>query len=326
MTWDWVHSALQDGAVTVEIQMLLQACQDHGLTRAVVRGALRNDGWVFPAATRAKSNALHRIFDPYRDVAGDPFKVKCSASELLTLYGVLRYVVAENVERVPELAAHLLSFDAACEVLDIILAAKRGEVDIDQAAAALQAGLKRHMDLHRAAYGDGGIRPKHHWMQDIPAQLVRDKIVLDTFVVERGHLKVKAVADGVDNTARFERSVLAGVLNTSFGCLASSPHALPGATSLGEDLFVAKTMRVHGMNVAVGDLVGFGQKVGRVESCLAITGTLCVAVESLRPVGHQELHWGCWSPAGDYEIWMAASLQLCLAWKPAENGCLLVLR
>jgi hypothetical protein len=59
---------------------------------------------------------------------------------------------------------------------------------------------------------------------------------------------------------------------------------------------------------------------------LAITGTLCVAVESLRPVGHQELYWGCWSPAGDYEIWMAASLQLCLAWKPAENGCLLVLR
>jgi hypothetical protein len=329
MTWDWVHSCLQEGTLTVEIQLLLQACQNHGLTKIVVRAALRDDGWEFPAANRVKCKALHRIFDPYRDVAGEPHKLKCSASELLSLYGLLRYLVAAKVERLPELAAQLASFDAACDAIDLILAAKRGEMSIPDAAAALQAGLRRHMELHIAAYGIAGVRPKHHWLQDVPAQLARDQMVLDTFVVERGHLKVKAVADGVDNTARFERSVLAGVLNASFDCSVdsrSSPHALHGATMVGDGTFSAKAMRVHGMSISVGDIVGFGRQLGRIESCLAVNGTLCVAAESLRPVGEHTLHWGCWSPGGDYELWIAASLQLCLAWKPADHGTVLVLR
>lgn len=327
MTWDWVHSCLQDGTITCEIQLLLRDCEEHGLTKDAVRAALKAD-WQFPGATRMKCKDLHRIFDPYREVSGDPFKLKCSASELLSLYGLLRYVVAVMVPRLPELVAQLASFDAACGVLDVILAAKRGELGIDEAAAVLRTRLQRHMELHVAAYGVAGVRPKHHWMLDIPAQLIRDRMILDTFVVERGHLRVKAVADGVDNTRRFERSVLAGVLNASFGSSAErySPHALPGATCIGQNIFVAKAMRVHGMSVAVGDLVGWGEKVGRVESCLAIDGILCIAVDSLRPAPNGTPHWRYWHSVGDSEMWLAASVQLCLAWKPAERGFVLVLR
>lgn len=317
---------MQDGLVTVEVQLLLRTCQGHGLTKAAVRAALQ-DAWEFPLATRNKCKSLYRIFDPYRDVAGDPFKLKCSASELLSLYGLLRYLVALLVPRLPELAAHLASFCAACEVLDTLLAAKRGELEVGAAAAVLRAKLSEHMRLHLAAYGNVGVRPKHHWMADVPEQLTRDGLILDTFVVERGHLKVKAVADDIDNTGRFERSVLAGVLNVSLNPdSGSSPHALPAAVALGEGIFVAKTMRVHGVTMAAGDIVGFGESVGRVESCLAIGGILCVAIESLRRVGEHTLHWGCWVATGEYQVWIAASVQLCLAWKPAEHGCVLVLR
>lgn len=83
----------------------------------------------------------------------------------------------------------LESFDAACDVLDIIVSAKHGVRHPTQAARDLQLALARHMRLHRATYGDDHIRPKHHWNFDIPSQLARDSMVLDAFVIERTHLK-----------------------------------------------------------------------------------------------------------------------------------------
>ena len=44
-------------------------------------------------------------------------------------------------------------------------------------------------------------------------QPARDGCILDCFVVERMHLRVKGIADHVQNTVRFERPVLSGVVN-----------------------------------------------------------------------------------------------------------------
>ena len=49
-------------------------------------------------------------------------------------------------------------------------------------------------------------------MLDTPAQFLKDSVVLDAFVIERTHLAVKAIAEHVDNTRAFERSVLCGML------------------------------------------------------------------------------------------------------------------
>ncbi len=95
-------------------------------------------------------------------MSSDSSKLKCSASELLAVYGLLRHCVATKVPRVPELQPHLASFDAACSVLDALLAAKRGELQCSEASALLAHRLGRHMQLRVAAYGAGGIRPKHH--------------------------------------------------------------------------------------------------------------------------------------------------------------------
>jgi hypothetical protein len=208
--------------------------------------------WIFPAQTRAKAKQLHRVFDPYRESNVDPAKLKCSASEMLGVYELLRYIVAVRCPRAPELADKLLSFDAACHILDVLTAAKRGTIAAEQASRDLRVALQNHMTLFLAAYGAEGIRPKHHWNMDLPDQILRDQCVLDTFIIERSHLKVKRIGDCVKNLRRFERSVLSGVLNYDLRRAKEHwIHSLCGRThTAGDGVFLSDKMYVYGLEVA----------------------------------------------------------------------------
>lgn len=154
--------------LTSELQLLLLACEPHGLSKQQIRQDLADPLWVFPAQTRPKARQLHRIFDPYRESAENPNRVKCSASELLGVYQLLRYIIARRVPRIPDLRPQLSSFDAACLVMDTLMRCKQGLVDVRTGAATLQAALTKHLGLHLAAYGDAGVRPKSHWNVDLP--------------------------------------------------------------------------------------------------------------------------------------------------------------
>lgn len=327
MTFDWVHNNLQDGVFGAEVQLILTACEGVGLTRAAVKTELSDQAWTFPLQTRAKSKQLHRVFDPYRESADDSTKLKCSASEMLGLYAILRYIVAANVPRIAELERKLASFGAACTVIDIIVAAKNGTTEAHHAAVSLQRALQQHMSLHMAAYGEGSIRPKHHWNFDLPGQFARDGMVLDAFVVERTHLKVKRVADLIKNTSCFERSVLAGVLNCALEQARGAwVHALLGSTKqVGDNVYMSEKMHIYGFLVAAGDLVHDGGQVGLVQTCLLIDGVLYAVVEILRRQGAHTANWGLWSATSVYAIWVASGLKLCVAWKAAPHAAVLVL-
>ncbi len=47
-TLNWMRTNLQDGMMTVEIQMLLAACEPYGLTRAQVKANLQDPAGFFP--------------------------------------------------------------------------------------------------------------------------------------------------------------------------------------------------------------------------------------------------------------------------------------
>ena len=101
-------------------------------------------------------------------------------------------------------------------MMDLILYAKRETACPRELAAPLMQACREHLRLHKAAYGTEFLKPKHHWLLDIPAQFFRDDIVLDAFVIERLHLAVKGVAENIKNTTAFEMSVLSGLLNVQF--------------------------------------------------------------------------------------------------------------
>jgi len=328
MTYDWVHNTLQEGTLSTEVQLLLTACEPHGVSRREFQEALQDAAWEFPSQTRTKSKQLHRVFDPYRESAASD-RLKCSASELLGLYGLLRYLVAEKVPRVPDLLPKLASFAAACDTLDVLLAAKKGATSIADAARSLPGVMQRHMAAHIEAYGDGGIRPKHHWNLDVGDQLARDGVVLDAFVIERTHLKIKAVADSVENTSRFERSVLAGVLNNTWreSATGSWSHALLGSPKqVAPNTCLSARMRVYGLTLSVNDVVWVGEKCGSVRLCVLADAILYVLVEMYTAVGEHTRHWGQWAPSATHELWVAANVQTSLAWKVVADGVVVVIR
>ena len=187
VTYDWVHNFLQDGTFTAEVYIFLQRCEPLGISSDDVNLFLKHESWRWPAVSTSKSKSLHRVFDAYRSSSSATAdKLKCSASELLGLYGMLRHFVEVKVGSRVEVHLERLSFDAACQVLDVLLLCKRGVVDVENGASALQDAVCNHLKLHVAAYGDQYIRPKHHWMLDIGPQFLRDRCILDAFVIERG--------------------------------------------------------------------------------------------------------------------------------------------
>ena len=58
MTYDWVHTWLQDGVFNVEVAALLDAAM---VERGAVQEFLKNPGWRFPRFRAAKSKQLHRL-------------------------------------------------------------------------------------------------------------------------------------------------------------------------------------------------------------------------------------------------------------------------
>ena len=127
VTYDWVHSFLQDGAWAVEAWIFLQRAEAHGTSSAAICRFLQNKAWCYPFAHHHKSNCMWRAFDSYRSQSCETAnKLKASASEVLSLSGMLRFYVDLHVPRRDELAAPRASFDAACRLLDTILLCKRG--------------------------------------------------------------------------------------------------------------------------------------------------------------------------------------------------------
>jgi hypothetical protein len=91
ITYDWVHTLLQHGVLSVEIEGLMSRCSHLGVSREVLQTFLKDDAWTFPQASAQKQKNLHRIFDVHRVSDKEPDKLRCTCSELLGVYGMLRF-------------------------------------------------------------------------------------------------------------------------------------------------------------------------------------------------------------------------------------------
>ena len=166
----------------------------------------RSDGYFrpHPFAWRVEKPAMPSL------------RFRCSASEMLSLFGMVRYFIDTQVPSNPGIASKRASWEAMCRLLDILLSAKRSMDDPARAGAAARSAAASHLRLHVAAYNTDLVKPKHHWALDQASQLGKDGVVLDQFVIERLHLRVKSIATPIMNTVRFERSVLSGLINSQF--------------------------------------------------------------------------------------------------------------
>ena len=123
INYDWIHSALQAGVFTHEVEALLAVTR---IRRDDLQTFLANPNWSYPNRSSQKARQLHRVFDARRVSDEEPDKIRASCSELLGLYGMLRVFFALRCGAMPEFRGPLSSFDAACEVMDLFLLCKRG--------------------------------------------------------------------------------------------------------------------------------------------------------------------------------------------------------
>ena len=316
-TYDWVHSAMQDGTMTTETFLFICACEEAGVAKMSDLVIYLKSDWQFPAAFRGKGRLLFHVFEECRSPSRE--KLKCTCSEMLGVYGLLRHFLQTRIGNRREVAAHRASFDAACRVLDVIQSAKRGAIPMQQAAGLLRASLADHMVKHLAVYGDSHIKPKHHWLFDVAEQFETHPFVIDAFIVERLHLRVKAIASHVKCTTAFERSVLAGVLTSQKRLLHSMNIAdglqgkqaqLPHSTAL-----VSDSLKFKGLKISVEDIVYHStDEAGKIIACVMEGDELFAVVERIAFVENVSLQSAKYKCTDIRTTWRVESLQLAFAW------------
>ena len=140
MTYDWMHNTLQDGVYSVEVECFLKACEPLGIDRPMVRAFLKDSGWAYPDCHKAKCGQIHRIFDSWRVSEKHPDKLKCGASELLSVYNLLRHFVDVHVPRHEDMEDKRMSFESCCKVVDLLRAAKHNMAEVTTLGPVVAAG------------------------------------------------------------------------------------------------------------------------------------------------------------------------------------------
>lgn len=117
---------------------------------------------------------MWHLFDIHHLGGEGAEKLKAQASELLTMYALLRHFFETVVGDVDSLRAERASFDACCVVVDTLMLAKRGVLDLGSAARTLRRASADHIRKHTAAYSDERLKPKHLWLFSVADAMARD--------------------------------------------------------------------------------------------------------------------------------------------------------
>lgn len=326
-TFDWVHTELQGGILTVEMYLFIQACEGHGVMAFGDLESFLKFGWAFPGADRRCRAQLWRVFDEHRSRScHQNERLKLNSSELLGIYGLFRHFVETKIGARPEVARERDSLQKCFIVVDLLLDAKRGTTALPDAVRALRRAHAAHMNAHMAVYGTGHIIPKHHWMWDVFEQMLRDPLVLDAFVIERAHLRVKRVADNVDNTRTFERSVLVGLAMHCAQCLEDPEVFTDGLRGLQAPLpedphiRVGDRMSINNLELEVGDIVfvlcndaGRGN-MGKIVACLLEDNLLYAVVKELSLVRQISRSSALWRFTGGHALVLSIDIEQVNAW------------
>ena len=225
----------------------------------------------------------------------------------------------------------MASFAALCVVLDLLVSCKEGLLSADDAAGRLDVAIARFYAAHQRAYGTDVIKPKHHWLTDIPDQLRRDGLLLDAFVIERQHLFVKSVAEAVDNTSHYEESVIASLLvlqiqqaeggGSYYDGLIGSTSRLEG---FGPSVRVANKLTIGCFRIAVDDFVVRDRDLGVVVACAADDGELLLIVDTMAKVADVTKDSVQARSMGVLAVWRGMECRETLAWRRKPDGSVLV--
>lgn len=278
-TFDPMHVFYVSGVVNFEFHLLLGSIHTQlGLGYASLHEACQA-AWVWPRW--ASATCVKDIFTERR-ARHNQESFRASASELLACYPIVRQWLHSVVVPTGAVREQVQSCLALFEVLDLLDSLK---FDFNRDVAfELQRAVEHFLTLHASAYGEEGMKPKHHMMHHVAPQIIRDSMYLDCFTMERKNKAIKSCAAHhcrPDN--QFESSVLGRVLVEQAGqllqCSTQGLRVPRGDPEVAAALGVAScstcdSMRSGRRRLSVG-MVAFGsQQAVLVQACVEADGML----------------------------------------------------
>lgn len=169
-------------------------------------------GWTFSMIRQFMQAWVYRppLQNPWRtfkDARSGDSTFKAQASDMLSLYGVVRVLVARNwpAAVAPQKKA---SFLAMCGVLDSFRRALR----TSKIPSNFAQSIITYLRAHSAAYGTQDLPPKFHYALHNAEQFGELGQIFTTFVHERKHRGVKATASNCTRLGVFEQVVVQNLL------------------------------------------------------------------------------------------------------------------
>ena len=273
---DWPHVMLQDGTVVIELDLFLGQHPVDAVRRR--RWPTWFNRWTIPGymgRAHIVDSKITELFSRGR-IGG---LNRPTNSELLSYCCLLRQFIQEEGLGVgtKELKSLLATFDLLDEV---VMASRSHWIDddagLDCAAARLTVAAETALRAHIEAWGEGKVRPKHHWQMHFGLQLLRDLCLLATWVVERRHRWIKSIGRHVASATGYADHVAVALSNK----MANKPKKRPGKTLRFRSILF-RGPGAHGVTLKAGDMVKHGAQVGRLLGFHRTAAGTDAAVEPL---------------------------------------------
>lgn len=213
LMFDWMHTYCVAGLWNVETGMLVSKLDYVGVSQAVLDTEVKKFVWPRNLSSRGATGV--RIFEK-EDQEGD---LKCSASECLSIYSVLRCILQDFQRRgvLEPLKDEVASYFRLCRVLDLLCWQKKRGWN----HGLLQQAIEDHMRSYGQCYER--VLPKHHYSLHLARQCAQHGTLVSCWVHERKHKEVKRHANLITNTSsNFERSVLVDAMADMLAALAGT--------------------------------------------------------------------------------------------------------
>ena len=303
LMFDWMHVYLVNGIWNLEVGALMCKLHTHlHISHTDIHNFVSTFHWP------DKKNARH-VFEKRSKKTQHP--LACSASEGLSVYGVLRlYLICHIYDRSPEeLQAACRSYYSLCNVLDLLARISHAK---PVTPAELQQAVITHLRNVRSAYGLELWIPKNHLALHLPWQMHHHGTLYSCFVHERKHKELKRYGNQLSNTAcNYEKHILEQVLFTQVQdlqdedkypqdrCVLDNPtHAAQSicdvlAETFGveaEGVLTSRIANVRSMRVGRGEMIvaeceTHGVLVGRVEFHCYFQRDFWTCVQTYAPLG-----------------------------------------
>ena len=215
---DWMHGLFVDGVFNTVVYLLFEECIQSGMANVyeTFEGYLAK--WEWPGRI---SNMGHvaQIFSAQRKAKHREAKhIKCQASELMTVAGVLALFVQRVLLPAGVRNDACKAFLACADMVDFITHANRGRVTPELITASVHKFLAQFV----AVWGEDWTVPKFHWLLHYSRVLRRFGMLFNCYVHERFHRIAKRYATDVKNYNRAIGGILREVTSHKLALLADT--------------------------------------------------------------------------------------------------------